>query len=160
MVWQAASLLDLVPAQLVVQGSRADPEELGGFLAVPSDVRQHLSDDLLLDGAERQAQGDGNASLWWRAGHERGRHVHGTDGAGRHGDDEPLHEIAKLPNIAWPRILAEDLEDGGRERFLGALVLTAELAKKYTGEQGNVLGPLPQGRERDGHHGQSVVEIF
>src|SRR5713101_8549162 len=128
-------LLDLVPAQLVMQGPRADPEDLGGFFAVRRDVCEHLSDHLLLDGAEWQAQGNGDASLWWGAGHERGRHVHGTDGASLHGDDEPLHEIAELPNIARPCVLAEDLEDGGRERFLGAPVLGAELVKKYAGEQ-------------------------
>src|SRR6266567_7914989 len=51
-----ARLLYLVSAQLVMQGPRADPEELGGFLAVRRNVRQHLSDDLLFDGAEGKAQ--------------------------------------------------------------------------------------------------------
>src|SRR6266568_1731447 len=108
-----ARLLDLVPAQLVMQSPRADPEKLGGFLAVRRNVRQHLSDDLLFDGAEGKAQRDSDASLWWRASHERRRQVHSAHRAGRHGDDEPLHEIAELPNIARPRVLAEDLEDGG-----------------------------------------------
>src|SRR5574341_60210 len=85
-----------------------------------------------------------------------------TDGDGRPGDhdDQPLDDVPELAHVAGPAILHEQFEglvvDG-----LGLLaVFHGERLEKMADENGNVLPALPERRHFQGHHVQTVEEVF
>src|ERR1041385_652826 len=78
---------------------------------------------------------------------------------GRH-DDGALDRVAELADIADPRVSAQQLEGAIGDRVDVLAVALAELTDEMRGEQEEVVPPLRQRREPDGHDGETVVEIF
>ncbi len=74
-----------------------------------------------------------------------------------HGSDA-LHAVLQLAHVAGPLAVEEHLQGLGAHLH-AALVLPVEAGEEEIHQEGDVLAPLPQGRQEDGHHVDAEVEV-
>lgn len=74
------------------------------------------------------------------------------------GDDQPLHQVFQLTDIARPRVLLQKRHEPGTEGQLLA-VLPAKALQKLMSQRQDVLRPLPQGRDVNADDIQPVKEV-
>ncbi len=72
---------------------------------------------------------------------------------------QPLHEIFQLPDISRPVVFHQQ-PDTLLRNSNGLTVFLLEDLAKFLDQQGDILFPLPQGTQINGHHIQTVVEVL
>ena len=73
---------------------------------------------------------------------ETRRDVAGVDGVARNHDQQPLHGIAQLADVAAPRDLLERAHRRGREGSRLVVVFVAEAGREVDDQRLDVLAPL------------------
>src|SRR6202165_886080 len=94
------------------------------------------------------------------AAEEFGREMMRLDARRGTNDDEPLDEVSQFSNITRPGVADEDFHGGVAElaRFLS--VGRAEFAQEISGQRGDVLPAVAQGRHVKGNHIQAIEKIL
>jgi hypothetical protein len=146
--------------ELVLKRSTADPKNFRSFLPVVGGVSQGKADQQLLD----FSQGHPGADLLFRGGpivcaNEVGKIAH-LDGGILAGDDQPLDDVSKLPDIAGPGETLAQLDGFLVKSFSAAFVFRGEMFEKGINEQGDIFGSFAQGWERDGDNLKAVEKIL
>jgi hypothetical protein len=72
----------------------------------------------------------------------------------------PLHHVPELPDVARPPVGHESGAGVGRETLLRKVVVGTGLDQEVLGEQQDVPAPLPERRQPEGHHRQSMIEVL
>jgi hypothetical protein len=76
------------------------------------------------------------------------------------GDDGGAHQkVLQLPDVAGPAVLPEDLHHFPGDPGNVLVKLLVDLLDQEVDEDGDVLAPLPQRGDRDGHDVEAVVKI-
>src|SRR5438093_46824 len=139
------------------QGVARDPEERGRSRDVPARLLKDVDDSIAYGVVERaRRRGDGR---------RRRCEVRQTEGAGAdlglgREQRDSLHQVAELAYVARPRVGQERRARVGGERLGRHAVVGARPAQKVLGERQDVARPLAQRRQREGEHGQAMVEIL
>ena len=71
-----------------------------------------------------------------------------------------LHGVAKLPDVAGPRVLRHRSPGVGAERLGRQPVVDAGGLEERVGEQHEVAAPRPQGGQGQGDDGKAVIQVF
>ncbi len=87
------------------------------------------------------------------------REVGGRDAGARVHDDDALDRVAKLADVAGPRVALEGGEGLGVEALRPLVVGAGEAFVEVLDERGHVLGPLAQGRNLEGDDVEAVEEV-
>src|SRR6185369_11218847 len=90
----------------------------------------------------------------------RGGQIFDLDGGAGTGDDEPLHHVAQLANIARPAVALADAQRLRRNVFAAAFVFSGKVVKEYFYQQWNVFGPLPQWWNENRNDLQPIEKIL
>src|SRR5262245_56835602 len=158
-----SSLLDLVE-----QRSVADVQQLGRAKAVPARLFERLQDGVPLRGARGPA---GDVLQGGRSWLHAARSLLGVAirppgeqetalGILIAEDDHTLDHVLELPDVAGKSRVNEALHHVGRQRESLASENRRVATDEVVDQQGNLLGPLPQRRNRDSNHVQAVVEVL
>src|SRR5438034_11322542 len=73
---------------------------------------------------------------------------------------EPLEHIFELPHVAVPSILFHDLQRFGLKLLEGLVICGAINPQKMIDKQRDIAIPLAQGRHKDWHDIDAIVEIL
>jgi hypothetical protein len=145
------------PAELPVERFAGDAEAAGGRGLggrVPHAVAQDGQLDAAQDVLERLA------ALVGGGGADAGGEGVDVDGDGlRMGEDEPMHLVLELADVAAPRVGAQGGEGLGCQRAELAAFLLLEAREEVEGERRHVVGTVTQRRDRDRKHAQAVEQI-
>ena len=76
------------------------------------------------------------------------------------GDHGALHRVLQLANVARPLVVIEQFHRPGRDRLQRAILFAGGARRKVARQRCNVVAPLAQRRHAQGHHIQSIIEIF
>ena len=74
--------------------------------------------------------------------------------------DRALDDVLHLADVARPVVAREDLERAGRHPAHVAVELARVLGEEVVDEQGDVVAPLAERGDRDGHDVEPVVEVL
>src|SRR5512143_917275 len=74
-------------------------------------------------------------------------------------DEQPLHQILKLPHIARPAILAQPIQRGCGKCPIRKLVLADKIIQVIVEEVRNILTMLPQWGNLERRNIKQVVEV-
>src|SRR5258708_6073173 len=88
------------------------------------------------------------------------RQVVRLDARLRANNDQALDEVAKLADIARPRVPQQNLHGGIGELARSLAIRGAELVQEIPGQDRNVLFAVAQGRHEEGNYVQPVKEIL
>ena len=83
----------------------------------------------------------------------RGNPLPGVADGGR------LEHMSQLAHVPGPGILHQNLFDANRQRLRAHAVPLDQPLEEHVRQNGDVAGPLPQGRESDADHGDAVEQI-
>src|ERR1035437_4788951 len=164
----------LVFVKLVPQGPHADVQDLRRLCAiVPAAFKGNQNVPLLQFGQSRQlldsdrggGLGRGCRGRLRRDG-RRTRHAGQTQVSGfdqrRVGsqDDGPFDHVLQLPDVARPVVAKENPPALIRKVLGGATMLARSPNQEVVGQEQNVVPPLAQGRDVNGHNVESKEEVF
>src|SRR5213592_2185116 len=152
--------------KLVAELPEAKAQQLGGAgLNTPRALEGHLDVALLHpieDVVEIQACRWQVDRDFPHAARRRQRRWQGVDAedltASQH--DRPLDDVFELANVAGPVIVLEHDERIGRHRRHALAELARELLDEVSDEEGNVLAPIPKGRQVDRDDVESIKEVL
>src|SRR3990172_814660 len=146
--------LELVLADLVVEGDAVHVEHARGTADVPPARVEHRQDVGLLRFRQRSRS-------WIRRGAgDPQREVGGLHEWPLAHDHRPLDRVLELAHVARPGVTREGLEGGGGEAHGPAVHGPSEALEEVRGEKGGVLRPLPQRRDVDVDDVEPPVEIL
>src|SRR5215471_4314588 len=96
----------------------------------------------------------------WSALLEMQREERNLDLSARRQHDRPLDDVLELSQIAGPRIALEEIESLWGEPVHLLVHLGLRLAEKVMRQDGDVLGTLPQWRQRDREGVEAIEKIL
>src|SRR5437867_298051 len=136
--------LEAIALQAPVERAARQAEGLRGPAHVPVEAGERLLDEEALDLFEAHVVEAGLPLAPRPEPEVLGLHL----GAVGH-EHRPLHRVVQLPHVPRPGVLGEAAHGRGLEAGDALAVALGVLAEEVGGQEGNVLPPLPQGRDPD-----------
>jgi len=154
-----------VALEEALEGAAGDAEGLGGLGHVARGLAQRAGDGLPLVAVGDPTLGFGQRDAVFGRGRGRGERLEGGKIAGvDHGlggeGDGPLDDVLELADVPRPRVRDQGVEGGLSEALGRAAVAGPVLCEEVAGQQGDILGTLPQRRHLDGDDVEAVVEVL
>src|SRR5262245_49397065 len=137
-----------VPLHAPPQRHARDAERGGGPLPIPAVIVQHAEDASALVGPE--------GPIERRRAPEQSREVVSLGGSQ---DEQRLERVLELAHVARPGVVEQRAKRSRWRRREARAVAAIERGDEVGDQQRDVGAALAQGREADGQHAQSVVEI-
>ncbi len=75
-------------------------------------------------------------------------------------DEDALHDVAELADVAGPVVGLEGGEGGVGDFYVGAAVLLAELGEEFAGEKRDVFFAVAEGRDEERDDVEAIEEVF
>src|SRR5204862_2168481 len=116
-------------------------------------------DLLFLELPHRLAQTRPFGHRAFRAG-ERGMNLLVIDRSAWGHDDQPLHQVSQLADVAGEGVWAKGVERARRKPLLLPVRLLRDLSREMLDQERDILGKLAKGGGRVRNGGEPVVKIF
>jgi hypothetical protein len=72
----------------------------------------------------------------------------------------PLDAVFQFSDVSWPRMALQSAQGTPCKAQDAHSIEACVALQNGLGKQGDILDPLPQGWQRDGHDGETVIEVL
>ena len=145
-----------VVLEFPVEGAAADTKYFGGLDSVAVALFQNTDEMLFFDFAEGFG-GSSRCIFGFPKVFRKVAHFHGVV---FRQDEGVFHHVFQFPDISRPGVVHQSVQDlGGDACDLFGRSL-ADFAQEVIGEKRKIRYPLPQGRQVNGNHVESIEDIF